>query len=212
MSLPSGCRRFTFGYAFERSLENVSLPNGLVAASLPSGFSGAHWAMPAFSRPHWPGLQRKSRECEPAQWPSAAHFICPDLNQSLADVSLPSGLVYVSLPSGLQQFTLGDPFARVQWSSAVVLRMRACPVAFRSSVGRGFRQSLEHVNLPSGLRQLTLGQDCNQSLANASLPSGIQQLALGQDFNQSLENVSLPSGLVNVNLPSPQRKRECECE
>jgi hypothetical protein len=106
-------------------------------------------------------------------------------NQSIADVTLPSGLQsltfgrrfnqsmdHVTLPSGLQSLTFG------------VL----------------FNQSIGDVTLPSGLQSLTFGNNFNQSMDNVILPSGLQSLTFGQFFNQSIDNVTFPSGLQSLTL------------
>ena len=98
------------------------------------------------------------------------------LNQTLENVSLPSGLRWLplclrfnqslenaSLPSGLQQL----------------------PWAHR------FNQDLENASLPSVLQQLPFGLRFNQSLENVSLPSGFLPLKFG-DFGSNLHQCLCP--------------------
>ena len=146
-------------------------------------------------------------------------------NQSIDDVTLPSGLHSltfgtffnqridnVTLPSDLQSLTFGFSFNQSMVNVTLPSGLQSL------TFGTFFNQRIDNVTFPSGLQSLTFGGEYNQSMDNVTLPSGLQSLTFGGHlsfFNQSMDNVTWPSGLqsltfsskfnqsiVNVTLPS----------
>ena len=104
-------------------------------------------------------------------------------NQSIDDVTL---------PSGLHSLTFGTFFN--QRIDNVTLPSDLQSLTF----GFSFNQSMNNVALPSGLQSLTFGIFFNQRIDNVTLPSGLQTLTFGEEFNHSIDTLTLPSGLQSL--------------
>ena len=80
-------------------------------------------------------------------------------NQSIDDVTL---------PSGLQSLTFGTFFNQRIDTVTLPSDLQSLTFGFR------LNQRMENVALPSGLQSLTFGNEFNQSMENVTLPSGVQ--------------------------------------
>lgn len=177
--LPGGLKPATrtFGYHFNQSLENVTLPS-----SIKSIFFGRDFNQSLLN----------------VIWPTELQSLTlgDKFNQSLEQVKFPEGLESlefgrdfnhslerVHLPSDLQRLTFGYYFDHNLEEVSLPGKLKSL------TFGDRFNRSLEKVHFPVSLERLTLGQKFNQSLELVKLPA-LKELTLGLNVNSNFVKCS----------------------